>query len=65
VGDGRKHERDFRCALIDATKDGGATLTKLGYEVLQKYLSIEKKARSAIKSDLKDFEVLLKEKELK
>jgi len=49
--------------LIDVTKGGskggGARLTSLGHEVLQRYRSMEKKAAQAIEADAREFEKLL------
>ncbi|MFL9944222.1 winged helix-turn-helix domain-containing protein [Paraburkholderia graminis] len=52
--------------LVDVTKGGskggGARLTSLGHEVLQRYRSMEKKAAQAIEADAREFEALLQQK---
>ncbi|MGT2456853.1 winged helix-turn-helix domain-containing protein [Cupriavidus basilensis] len=50
--------------LVESSKGGsrggGARLTSLGYEVLQRYRSMETKAQRAIEVDAREFETLLK-----
>lgn len=56
----------FRSPLVKAAKGGkqggGAMLTLLGKEVLQRYRSMEQRALSAITSDVTRFEKLLARK---
>lgn len=56
----------FRSRLVEAAKGGnkrgGAVLTPLGAEVLERYRRMERKALKSIASEITGFEALLKRK---
>ena len=55
--------RCFRGPLVEATtggrRGGGAQVTKLGREVLRRYVAMEAKAAKSVKTDLDAFRQLL------